>query len=144
MKHRIILTTTAILALFVTSSVACDSATATPSPEGAVGAWLSGWESGSATTLLSNETETFLEFPSAMREELYDADFAMNNYTITNDQITVDSQSATSAEVIATFHIKIVGSDDQIVLEQDNSWFFILVKDNDEWLIASYGDTPAP
>jgi hypothetical protein len=119
-----------------------DTATTTAIEETVAG-WLNGWESGSAAALISYETARFLEFTSAMREELYESDFQVNSYSITNKQITVDSYGDTLAKASATFHIEIVGPDDVVALNQDNSWSFNLVKDNDKWLISSYEDSSA-
>lgn len=108
------------------------------SPKESVLAWLNGWNLGSTRILLSQETESFLDAPSAIRKELYDEDFKENSYSITNVQLNLVSQNENLAEVLATYFIKITGSTNEALLETNNSWRFFLEKNSNKWLISSY------
>jgi len=136
MRKNVISTIIAILALCTVGITACGIDTSTP--EGTVRAFHQAEESQNATAMAnyidpSLSRLTREEWIAAYEEEYN----RIESISITDQEISVESQDDTSATVVMTCHYKVVMNDGG-VRESDPHYYYELEKTDGKWLITSW------
>jgi len=141
MKKGIVLTITAILALFTTSIMACSIDTSTP--EGTMLAYLEAYGGENADAMVNLEAEGVAGHSREERRQYYTGVFGGSENHISNLQITPIYQSETSAtfEVVFVLDGGINSSPDGMSVTlygtMEYSRLFSLTKTDGKWLVTS-------
>ena len=130
-KLALIVITTVIL---ITVSC-CPSATATPA--GTVNAYLDAIVARNAQTIVSYETDSFKSGTTAQRIEELETFFGeLKSYSITNRNLVVESEDATTVTVSASFDFSLIYIDDT-TSEDATATVFTLIRVGGKWLISA-------
>jgi len=128
-----------VIILLIVSSLAsigisCGSATATPT--GTFNAWLDAVADQNSQAVVTYESEDLHGMTSAQRVEAYDDTFeGIESYSITNRNIVVESETATTATVSASFNVSTTDTDGT-TREDAVDQNYYLTKVDGKWLIS--------
>jgi len=114
----------------------CTPATATPLET--VNAWLDAMVAQNTQALISYESEDCTGLTPAQRTESYETDFAMKSYSVTNRNLAMESETATTATVSASFDLSATDTDGN-TQEDAVVGIYYLVKADGKWLISGFG-----
>lgn len=125
-----------LIILLINSTIISCGTPATATPIGTVNAYLGAGEAKDSQALVSYETEMFLGITRAERLEHYATKKELvESHTMTNLNLAIESETASTATVSAVYDLLTIYVDDT---ERDEhvDIIYVLTKVNDKWLIS--------
>ena len=115
----------------------CTPATATP--VGSVNAWLDAIAAQNPQALISYEVDDYARMTPAERVEMYEAAFeGIKSYSVTNRNLTVESETETTSTVSVSFDLSVTDINDE-TWDDTVEVTYVLAKINGRWLMSNEG-----
>ena len=115
----------------------CTPATATP--VGTVNAWIDAIAAQNPQALISYEVEDYARGTPAQRVDMYETAFeGIKSYSVANRNLTVESETETTARVSASFDVSMTTMNDE-TYDDTVDTTYTLTKVNGKWLMSNEG-----
>jgi hypothetical protein len=117
----------------------CTPATSTPT--GTINAWLDAMAARNPQALISHESEDYGGLTSAQRVGMYESAFeGTKSYSVTNRNLTVESETETASTVSVGFDLLVTDINDE-TWDNTVGVTYVLTKVGDKWLISEGTET---